>query len=309
MKTWNFTSNEEKKDNRNLNSPSSKIWEINKILEPTERDNFWVKTIKINLIQLLKKWEYTSFQEKIGMPHNFCDWLLWTRSLNYLIQYIVWIEDKPNNVLTNAITYIWNIFKYGKTKKEEPSVDRTKKENTNTNPSNLKNKNILEKNNLTPMFWNFPIWDIVSYPIIKDNETESYCCSKTARLNGLHFGISLPRWNAYTAWIFPTKWIIETIPKEKSWKKPNKVWWFINEWEFDLISNAANFADIYAESSTSYWHRAVAIRDTEWKRYVLDPYIKINGRRTLKPIKLTDYLTKWRKILKAHFYHSYWYIN
>jgi hypothetical protein len=43
----------------------------------------------------------------------------------------------------------------------------------------------------------------------------------------------------------------------------------------------------------------------EW--YVLDPYIKINGKTSIKPIKLGVYMKKWRKIIKAHFYHSNWY--
>ena len=286
----------------------SKIWEIKKILGRTEWDSFWVSVIKSNLLQLLRNWEYTMFQKKIGMPGKLCDGLLWTTSLNYLIKYIVWIEDNWGNIVGETMKYIRNILKYGKTVKDRDIKPWDKQSNVHF--ANLQDKKSEEKDsNSIPMFWNTPIWEIISHPVLKDEETEGFCCSKTARLNGLHFWISLPRWNAYTAWILPTSWIIETIPKEKSWKRPNKNWLAITEGEFDLVNDTANFADIYAESSNFYWHRAIAIRDSQWKRYVLDPYIRINWKKTLKPIKLNDYITKWRRVIKAHFYYSSWYIN
>jgi len=307
MKIWNITSNW-KEHNWNLESPMSKIWEIKKILGHTEWDSFWINVIKSNLLQLLKNWEYITFQKKIGMPEKLCDGLLWTTSLNYLIKYIVWIEDKWGNIVGETMKYIWNILKYGKTVKDNDIESWN--EQSDVYIANLQDKESKKKDsNSIHMFWDTPIWEIFSHPILKDDETESFCCSKTARLNGLHFWISLPRWNAYTAWILPTSWIIETIPKEKSWEKPNINWWTITEWEFDLVDYSANFADVYAESSNFYWHRAIAIRDSQWKRYVLDPYIRINWKKTLKPIKLNDYITKWRRIIKAHFYHSSWYIN
>ena len=299
----------------NSESPMSKIWEIKEILEPTEWDNYKVKIIKSNLFQLIRNWNYITFQKKIGMPDKQCDWLLWTTSLDYLIQYIVWIEDwGESNIVWETVKYIWNIFKYGKISPDEIAEPKNRMSTPVSphipiNDPSLHARQTKENISSNHMFLDTPIWNIVSHPTIKNEDTESYCCSKTARLNGLHFWISLPRWNAYNAWILPTTWIIEIIPKEKSWKKPNRSRIAIEEWEFNLVNPSANFADIYAESSSSYGHRAIAIRDTEWKRYILDPYIRINGKKSLKPIKLKDYITKWRKILKAHFYHSNWYIN
>lgn len=315
QKIWNLTSNW-KEHSWNLNSSLSKIEEIKKNLEPTEWDTFWFKAAKFDLLQLLKNWDYKTFQKKIGMPNKLHDWLLWKTTLDYLINYLVSIEDKWSNVVSDTIKYLWNMFKYSKMKKKTESEDKPdpccseskqiKKINSVPEAQTNDSSTTIES---TPTFWNIPIWKIISYPTIKNEETWNYCCSKTARLNGLHFWISLPKWSAYTAWILPTSWIIESIPKEKSWDIPNKNRTAIKEWDFDWIDKSANFADIYAESSTPYWHRAVAIRDTTWKRYVLDPYIKIKWKKSLMPIKLKDYITKWRKILKAHFYHSNWYNN
>lgn len=307
MKTGIFTSNS-KEYIWNEESPMSKMWEIKKILGHTEWDSFWINMIKSNLLQLLKNWGYITFQKKIGMPEKLCDGLLWITSLNYLIKYIVWIEDSWGNIVGETMKYIWNILKYGKTVKDDGIKPWNEKSDVYV--ANIQDKEPGKKDSSSiPMFWDTPIWEIVSHPVFKDEETESFCCSKTARLNGFHFWISLPRWNAYTAWVLPTTWIIETIPKEKSWKKPNKNWWAITEGEFDLVNSTANFADIYAESSNIYGHRAIAIRDTQWKRYILDPYIRINWKKTVKPIKLNDYISKWRRIIKAHFYHSSGYLN
>ena len=311
MKNW-YLAYRWKEYSWNSESPMSKIWEIKKILEPTQWDSFSVKILKTNLLQLIKDWNYVDFQKKIGMPNKLCDWLLWTTSLNYLINYIIWIEDNwdSGNIVSETIKYIWNVFKYGKINIEEiPEPEKTIDSIVTTPYPSPKIEKQKERIDDYGMFWDIRIWDIESYPTVKNNETDSYCCSKTARLNGLHFGISLPRWNAYSAWALSSSWVIETIPKEQSWKKPNNGWWHITKWEFDLVNNTANFADIYAESSSSYGHRAIAIRDSKWERFVLDPYVKINGKKSLKPIKLIDYITKWRKILKAHFYHSNGYMS
>ena len=311
----------------NIESPMSKLREINTILEPTDWDKFWVKIAKKNISQLLIDRKYSLFQEKIGMPHKLCDGLLWQKTLDYLIRYIIEVEDEAEDSIWETIRHIGEIFKFWKTthhtesnnlltetpkdsttKKitpESPKINTIKK--ATPKPSKITSENT---NTITiPMFWTTPLSKIKSYPVVKSEESESYCCSKTARLNGLSFWVQLPRGNAYTAWIFPTTWSIGTIPKEKARQRPEKTWDAIEEEKFNSISNKANFADIYAWSSTTYGHRAIAIRDSQWKRYLLDPYIKIDGKTRLTPIKLGDYIKKWRKIVKAHFYHSNWYIN
>jgi len=288
----------------NLNSPMSKLWEIKKILEVTEWDSFWVKVVKRNLSQLIRNWEYQEFQRKIGIAERECDGMLWETALNYLTRYIVWFEESRDSIVWETVKYIWNLFKFWRSKSKEEDyqwIQETAGEN------NRKDTSWRERANVVSMFWMVPTKDIVSCPRVKSEETQSYCCSKTARLNAEKFWITLPRGDAYTAWITPTRGVIETLPKEKSWKKPSASWSALNEWEFDLVSRSANFADFYAESSTPYGHRAIAIRDLRGEWYVLDPYIKINGKTSMKPIKLGVYMKKWRKIIKAHFYHSNWY--
>ncbi len=312
MRNWNIVSIH-KEDSRNLESPMSKLWEIKTILEPTSWDKILVKVVKKKLLQLLIDKKYTLFQEKIGMPHQLCDGFLWETSFNYLIRYIVSVEDDVENSVGRTIKYIWDIFNFWKSRRynldtELPIYQPTSTGTTKTNSTKANTKNA--KNlSATPMFWTTPLSKIQSYPIFKSEESESYCCSKTARLNGLRFWVHLPKGNAYNAWIIPTTWIITTIPKEKAWKKPDKSWTAIWEEKFNSVSNSANFADIYASSSTIYGHRAIAIRDSKWNWYLLDPYIKIDGKTRLTPIKLWEYIKKWREILKAHFYHSNGYMS
>lgn len=313
MRTWD-TEPTRKEISRNLESTKSKLVEINKILEPTEWDKVLVKTVKKNLSQLLIDKKYNLFQEEIGMPPQLRDGFLWQKTFDYLLTYIIWVEDKAEDSIWETMRHIWEIFKFWKSKHhtwndniimETPQTSTTKKVTDESSKVNSKNST---NTTTTPMFWSIPLSKIKSYPVVKSEES-GYCCSKTARLNGLHFWIYLPRWNAYSAWILPTTWSIGTIPKEKARQRPDKTWDAIWEEKFNSVSDKANFADIYAWSTTTYGHRAIAIRDSQWRWYLLDPYIKIDGETTLMPIKLGDYVKKWRKIVKAHFYHSDWYLN
>ena len=150
------------------------------------------------------------------------------------------------------------------------------------------------------------VWEIQSYPFYRNSQSWVTRCSRTARMNGQNFGLNLPKWDAYNAWEKPWENSINSLPKNKKEKKPSKNWSPLNIWEFNSIWNDINFADIYTESKSNYWHRAVAFRDNTWQRYVLDPYTRVNGVLNSTPKKLQDYM-KNKKIVKAHFYKSNWY--
>lgn len=155
-------------------------------------------------------------------------------------------------------------------------------------------------------FCGFSINNIKSYPYYKNSETWVTWCSKTARENGKKFGIVLPSGNAYDAWKEPGNDCIVTIPSNKIHDRPTKRWNEISEWEF-LSNSKWNYADIYVKSKSDYGHRAAAFKDDSGQRYVLDPYTSVNWSMDTTPKKLEDYI-KVRKILKAHFYESKWYV-
>lgn len=147
--------------------------------------------------------------------------------------------------------------------------------------------------------------NIKSEPFQKNRKTWVTRCSKTARDNWLNFWLNLPNWNAYDAWKEPWKDSIQTIPANKKDKKPQKSWEWINFTTFTWIKEW-NYADIFTDSKSNYWHRAAAFKDDNWKRYVLDPYTRVNWKLDDTPKELDEYL-KWKKIVKAHIYKSTWY--
>ena len=148
--------------------------------------------------------------------------------------------------------------------------------------------------------------NIKSEPYEKNSRTWVTWCSKTARNNWKNFGIILPSWNAYDAWKLPWKDSLQTIPKDKIDKQPQKWWKWIEASAFKSLTKW-NYADIYVESKSSYWHRAAAFKDDSWQWYVLDPYVRVNNVMDNSPKKLEDYMHA-RKIVKAHIYESKWYI-
>lgn len=162
----------------------------------------------------------------------------------------------------------------------------------------------LNSSRTLPYFWDTPLSCIISYKSIQNEETDNYCCSKTARLNGKKFWLNLPKWNAYDVWALQPKNSIATIPYDKTNIRPTSNRRKITLSQFNWIEPKANFIDFFAESKSKYWHRAIAFRDKTGQWYVLDPYIPINWKLYDTPIKLNTYLSLWRKIVKAHLYHS-----
>lgn len=277
------------------NSCNSKLSEINDILSITERDSKRLKMEKTNLQYLLHSKKYKEFQKKIWMNDKDCDWKIWQKTLDQLISYVLWVDEKKWWVTKTIWEYIRSVFSF-KPKKEE-----------NTSESKSSGWNIEIHNNWQQGVF---LWTHISFiescSRIKNDETDSYRCSMTARINWSHFWLSLPRWNAYVAWTIPGLWMIQSLPVGKSNEKPLKSWPAITSFERNAADPSANFADFFADSKTTYWHRAVAFKDGCWQRYVLDPYIKIWWKLTQQPIKLETYL-KYKKVLKVNFYRSHWY--
>lgn len=177
-----------------------------------------------------------------------------------------------------------------KPKKESP---KSKKESIETWKSKFRGKDIK---------------DIKSEPFEKTYNSRGKTitrCSKTARANWKKFWIILPSWDAYDAWKNPWKDALQTIPANKKNKRPQKSREWINFTTFTWIKEW-NYADIYTDSKSNYWHRAAAFKDDNGKRYVLDPYTRVNWKLDNTPKELDDYL-KWKKIVKAHIYNSTWY--
>ena len=147
---------------------------------------------------------------------------------------------------------------------------------------------------------------IKSEPFEKSSQSWVTWNSKTAYNNWKNFWLILPTWDAYDAWKMPWKDSIQSIPKDKINKKPQKSWEWINASMFWNI-NKWNFADIYTDSISNYGGRAIAFKDDNWQWYVLDPYTRVNWRLDGSPKKLEDYI-KVMKIVKAHIYESTWYL-
>lgn len=185
---------------------------------------------------------------------------------------------------------------------QEQSSSSSENDDNNNNDNN--NESWVETQSHT-FLWT-KVENIQSSPYYRNSNTWVTRCSKTARENGKRFWIVLPSWNAYDAWETPWQGCKWTLPENKVNKKPQKSWeWiptpqFVSYWKW-------NYADIYVESRSNYWHRAAAFRDDSWQWYVLDPYTRVNWRLDTSPKKLEDYV-KCKKIVKAHFYESRWYV-
>lgn len=150
------------------------------------------------------------------------------------------------------------------------------------------------------------IKEIESQPFYRNSATWVTRCAATARFNSQDFWLDLPTWNAYDAGKLPWSECLETIPNSKKEERPNNNWNPIDVKDFLNLDDNVNFADLYTWSSSTYGHRVVAFKDSNWKRYVLDPYTRVNWKLDNSPKPITDYIEE-RKLVKAHFYHSEWY--
>ena len=112
---------------------------------------------------------------------------------------------------------------------------------------------------------------IKSSPSERNPKTGVTQCSKTAQKNAIFFWINIPSWNA-------KEWVHKPIVDKEHFVSTKTKLWNNNSYiDINLAApNAANLADISVESDTinwrKYWHRAIAFKNNDGQRYVLDPY-------------------------------------
>lgn len=159
-----------------------------------------------------------------------------------------------------------------------------------------------KKENLGNVEW-FDVNKIESCPARKNPKTWVTLCAATAKFNAKDtFWLKLPSGNAWDASTArPIDWDYkESLPKGKEEERPKRSWNPLTIQDFDAIKGV-NVADIYPDSKSGYWHRAIAFRDQNGEWMVLDPYIKVSGTESTDPKPLKYYVEKI-PVLKAHFY-------
>ena len=332
-----FRNNIEESVYRTDYSPNSYIFRIKNILLNQNEDNIETIEKKNYLLNLLETKRYVEFQKQIWFQEAKCDGKLWKAVFNRLNQYfkeskiirntsksinktleidnsIMWTETSLNSKL-DEIKFILKKNKDNPFSKKLIDLinNRLYKEfqqeiwlKLDVCDWKLWRDSLLKMiEYFNPTFFWKDLSEIESYPMIWDRR--NYHCSETARKNWLKFWLELPRWNAYMAGKDPGIGVIQYLPKNSKWKKPQATRDEIPLEDFYNCDDSANFIDFFAYSHNSYGHRAVAFKDSTWQRYVLDPYIRVNWRKNLSPTRIEDYIKK-RKIIKAHFYHATWFV-
>ena len=124
-------------------------------------------------------------------------------------------------------------------------------------------------------------------------------CSKTAQQNAKNFWVSLPNWNA-------KEWVHKPIIDKEHFISSSTKQQNSNSYiDINTSPENANFADISVESDTvnwrKYWHRAIAFKNNDGQRYVLDPYY--SWWYNTKPIPWEKY-PKHSKAEKINYYNA-----
>lgn len=147
-----------------------------------------------------------------------------------------------------------------------------------------------------PIFFE-DISNIMSNPFDRSSRWTTLC-SQTAWKNAQMFWLKVPRWKtAKQSLSMPPldNRFLKTIKREGGQYLTLK----------SLSSVAfANFADLQVWSKSGNWHRAEAFKDTNWNRYVMDPYVspyEENDDRNQVPQPLTSYYL-CNRIIKANLY-------
>lgn len=167
---------------------------------------------------------------------------------------------------------------------------------------------MLKKWNVTwECIWNFvngepvffeDIYNIRSNPFDRSPTTWKTLCSQTAWKNAQMFWLKVPRWKtAKQSLAMPPfdNRFLKTIKKEDSQ--------YLTPQSLSSVA-FANFADLQVWSKSGDWHRAIAIKDTNWNWFVMDPYISPYGEnddRNQVPQPLTSYYL-CNRIIKANLY-------
>ena len=178
---------------------------------------------------------------------------------------------------------------------EAANSEETEKSDTRAISSSEKKENL----------WNIEGFDatkIQSSPFRRNPKTGVTLCAATAKFNAQQFWLTFPSGNAWDASTTkPTeKEYQSSLPASKREERPKRHWSPLSISDFDAMKGV-NVADIFPDSKSGYGHRAVAFRDKNGERMVLDPYIKVAWIASTEPKKLEEYM-KSTKVFKSHFY-------
>lgn len=178
---------------------------------------------------------------------------------------------------------------------EAANSEETEKSDTRAISSSEKKENL----------WNIEEFDatkIQSSPFRRNPKTGVTLCAATAKFNAQQFWLTFPSGNAWDASTTkPTeKEYQSSLPASKIEERPKRNWSPLSISDFDAMKGV-NVADIFPDSKSGYGHRAVAFRDKNGERMVLDPYIKVAWIASTEPKKLEEYM-KSTKVFKSHFY-------
>jgi len=248
----------------------------------------------------LKVWEWLkNDKDMLDYAQLFLKEKIENKKRTFKEEFKIWLLELKLQI---KCSYFADFKEFLKDLKESESSTKQKEDATDSKQKESKEQGMRIDNK----FFNTSISKMKSHPYYKNSASWVTWCSATARFNSESFWLNLPRWDAYNAWKEPWKACLKTIPSNKFDKKPQNSWSNLSLSDFnDQKDEKINFADIYTNSQSGYWHRVVWFKDNLGQWYVLDPYTNVNWLND-KPKKLEDYMWK-RQIKKVHFYYSDWY--
>ena len=218
------------------------------------------------------------------------------------------IADLKNQILTPSIESE-SQFQESESTPQDPDLTSEKESSTleaaNSEETTKSATRAISSSEKKENLWNIEGFDatkIQSSPFRKNPKTGVTLCAATAKFNAQQFWLTFPSGNAWDASTTkPTeKEYQSSLPASKIEERPKRNWSPLSISDFDAMKGV-NVADIFPDSKSGYGHRAVAFRDKNGERMVLDPYIKVAWIASTEPKKLEEYM-KSTKVFKSHFY-------
>lgn len=218
------------------------------------------------------------------------------------------IADLKNQILTPSIESE-SQFQESESTPQDPDLTSEKESSTleaaNSGETEKSDTRVISSSEKKENLWNIEGFDatkIQSSPFRKNPKTGVTLCAATAKFNAQQFWLTFPSGNAWDASTTkPTeKEYQSSLPASKIEERPKRNWYPLSISDFDAMKGV-NVADIFPDSKSGYGHRAVAFRDKNGERMVLDPYIKVAWIASTEPKKLEEYM-KSTKVFKSHFY-------
>lgn len=218
------------------------------------------------------------------------------------------IADLKNQILTPSIESE-SQFQESESTPQDPDLTSEKESSTleaaNSEETTKSATRAISSSEKKENLWNIEGFDatkIQSSPFRRNPKTGVTLCAATAKFNAQQFWLTFPSGNAWDASTTkPTeKEYQSSLPASKIEERPKRNWSPLSISDFDAMKGV-NVADIFPDSKSGYGHRAVAFRDKNGERMVLDPYIKVAWIASTEPKKLEEYM-KSTKVFKSHFY-------